>query len=260
MSIIIGSARINENGHATGGASGDQKQKSTPDYSGEISMQTFYVSNKGWYVLRPKSAKHAKKIAENMKTACNNKNIGYDQNGRNGVIKYGVATKTKTEADCSSLVRACIKEATGKDPGDFYTGNEATVLEKTKLFEARKSYVNGMKLYDGDVLVTKTKGHTVIVVSGNSRDEKTNTDKKTIAKPTLREGSQGYEVGILQKNLNEVKKSIFSKIFSTKLVVDGEFGPKTKEGVKSFQKKYKLELVDGIYGPKTAEKMGSLLK
>lgn len=35
MTIIIGSARIDEHGKASGGKAGDQKQKATPDYKGE---------------------------------------------------------------------------------------------------------------------------------------------------------------------------------------------------------------------------------
>ena len=101
--IVIGSARIAENGKATGGQAGDQKQTSTPDYKGEVSMQEFYVSSKGWYVIRPKDKTHAKKIAERMETACNNPNIGYDQDGRYGVIKNG-----KVEAGFySSLGLSC---------------------------------------------------------------------------------------------------------------------------------------------------------
>lgn len=169
MAVIIGSARIDERGSASGGAAGDQKQGGKPDYKGEVSMQNFYVPSKGWYVLRPKSDDHANLIANKMKTACNNPNIGYDQAGRYGVIKYGVNSSVKTEADCSSLVRECVKEATGKDPGDFNTSNEASVLERTGLFEKKKAYVNGMDLYTGDVLVTKTKGHTVIVTDGKAR-------------------------------------------------------------------------------------------
>ena len=169
MTVIIGSARIDENGNATGGKVGDQKQTSKPDYKGEVSLQTFYVASKGWYVLHPKSDAHALKIAEKMLTACNNSNLGYDQGNRTGVIKYGVASTVKTECDCSALVRACVKEATGKDPGNFTTSNEAAALEATGLFDGRKSYTNGMTLYTGDVLVTKTKGHTVIVVEGASR-------------------------------------------------------------------------------------------
>ncbi len=42
-------------------------------------MQPFYVHSKGWYILRPKDAVLAAKMAERMTAACNNKNIGYDQ-------------------------------------------------------------------------------------------------------------------------------------------------------------------------------------
>ena len=262
MAVIIGSARIDENGHAAGGSAGDQKQGGTPDYKGEISMQNFYVSNKGWWVIRPKSAEHAKKIAANMKTACNNKNIGYDQGGRLGVIKYGVATKTKTEADCSSLVRACVKEATGKDPGDFYTGNEAEVLNKTGLFEAKKSYTNGMKLYSGDILVTKQKGHTVIVVEGASRDgakpapavKKTNSK---VAQPTLKKGSEGAEVKKLQNNLKYLGfKSDDRKV----LEVDGEFGTKTEQALKKFQRSAKTLQPDGVYDQNSYKVMAGTIK
>lgn len=172
MAIIIGSARIDENGKISGGSAGDQKQTSgTNDAKGEVSMQNFYVHTKGWYILRPKEVDHAKKIAENMVVACNNKNIGYDQGNRYGVIKNGIRAKTPTEADCSSLVRACVKEATGKDPGDFNTSNEADKLEATGLFEKRIVFVSQAvtPVYNGDVLVTKKKGHTVIVTGGNQR-------------------------------------------------------------------------------------------
>lgn len=162
MSIIIGSARIDQNGHISGGLAGDQTGR-------EVSTQPFYLHKKGWYVIRPISAEHADKIAKNMLDACNNKNLGYDQQNRYGIIKNGIHTKIKTECDCSSTVRACIKEATGIDPGDFNTESEPSALAKTKLFESKKTYTNGMALYNGDVLVTKTKGHTVIVVSGNPR-------------------------------------------------------------------------------------------
>lgn len=170
MSVIIGSARIDERGKITGGTVGDQKQTgSGDDYKGEVSMQNFYAHSKGWYILRPKYANHAEKIADLMILACNNKNLGYDQTGRLGVIQNGIMSSVPTECDCSSLVRACIKEATGKDPGNFNTANEVEALERSGLFEIRRSYVTGATLYPGDVLVTKTKGHTAIVVSGGIR-------------------------------------------------------------------------------------------
>lgn len=178
MSIIIGSARIDERGKLTGGKAGDQKQtSSTNDTKGEVSMQNFYVHSKGWRVLRPKSISHANKIASNMKQACNNPNIGYDQNQRLGVVSNGTDSKVKTEADCSALVRACVQEATGKKIANFTTVNEEKVLEGTGLFEDAFSFVSQSKtpIYNGDVLVTKTKGHTVIVVSGNARSSADNS-------------------------------------------------------------------------------------
>lgn len=188
MAVIIGSARIDENGKAHGGAAGDQKQTSSiNDTVGEVSMQNFYVHSKGWYILRPKDAAIANKIAANMKTACDNANIGYDQYQRSGVITNGINTKTPTESDCSSLVRECVKEASGKDPGNFTTENEVDVLEATGLFESKITYTSGTTLYTGDILVTKTKGHTAIVVSGAARTTtsssttttSTSTTKKT---------------------------------------------------------------------------------
>lgn len=167
MGIIVGSARIDENGKIAGGSAGDQTGQ-------EVSTQNYYVHSKGWYVLRPKLIEDANKIAEAMQQACDNNNIGYDQNNRLGVItqlsKYGSLKKiaVKTESDCSSLVRACCIQ-TGFDPGNFTTSNEATVLENTNRFEKRVTVTSSTVLYNGDVLVTKSKGHTVVVVSGNPR-------------------------------------------------------------------------------------------
>lgn len=168
MSIIVGSARIDERNKATGGTVGDQTGK-------EVAIENFYTHSKGWYVLRPKSSDVANKIAEAMKQACDNNNIGYDQSNRTGVVtnvkKYGTMKKinVKTEADCSSLVRACIWQATGKDVGNFTTANQANVLEKSGLFEKRMSVSSSNDVYNGDVLVTKKQGHTVVVVSGRPR-------------------------------------------------------------------------------------------
>lgn len=163
MGILVGSARIDERGKISGGKLGDNNGK-------EVSTQAFYVSSKGWYILRPKAKAIADKIAEGMLIACNNKNIGYDQSNRLGIIKYGVNSKVLTEADCSSTVRACCIYA-GFDPGNFTTANECSVLVASKLFEPKKAFVSLQKtpVYNGDVLVTKSKGHTVVVVSGAPR-------------------------------------------------------------------------------------------
>ena len=135
MSLIVGSARLDENGNISGGAAGDQTGR-------EVSTQPYYMHKKGWYVLRPKTAVLAVGLASAMLDACRNDHIGYDQSNRYGVIKmvkkYGSmkAIKEKTEADCSSLVRACCIQ-NGFDPGDFATSGEAAKLESTGKFEKR---------------------------------------------------------------------------------------------------------------------------
>lgn len=169
MGLLIGHASIDENNRIQGGKAGDQTGR-------EVCIRSYYVHSKGWLVLRPKNAEIANKIAKAMKEACANNNIGYDQNSRTGVIVKLRSYKTlgrigvKTECDCSSLVRACCIQA-GFDPGNFTTSNEPDVLEKSGYFEPRKAVTSSTVLYDGDVLVTKTKGHTVVIVDGNPRGE-----------------------------------------------------------------------------------------
>lgn len=75
MSLVVGSARIDENGHISGGKPGDQT-------GNEVSTQAYYVHSKGWYCLRPKSITVANAIAEAMLQGCRNNNIGYCQGHR----------------------------------------------------------------------------------------------------------------------------------------------------------------------------------
>lgn len=182
MALIIGSARIDENGNISGGKAGDNNGK-------EVSTQSFYVHSKGWNVLRAKNSAHADKLALAMATACANDNIGYDQNQREGVVKYGINSTVKTEADCSSLVRACITFATGKDVGNFTTYNEKSILTNSGLFDFVGKYTDSMKLRNGDILVTCSKGHTAIVVSGG---ESQSTSASYRAKVTTKTDPLNY--------------------------------------------------------------------
>lgn len=163
MNILIGSARHDENGNLNG-VKGDQLQTGINDTKGEVSMQAFYVHSKGWYILRPKNEADGHKIAERMLTACNNANIGYSQAQRSAIWTDGINSKKKTNTDCSALVRQCIKEAINKDLGNFTTANEKTVLVNSGLFTAI-TYKSGVALKVGDILVTKTKGHTAVVIT-----------------------------------------------------------------------------------------------
>lgn len=258
MSLIIGSARQDERGKYSGGKAGDQTGR-------EVSTQAYYRHSKGWYVLRAKNVSHANALASAMQQACNNNNIGYDQSNRGGVItqikKYGALNKiaVKTECDCSSLVRACIIQACGKDVGNFTTSNEASVLVNSGLFESKKAVDGSTVLYNGDILVTKTKGHTVIVVSGKARantvtvpinssnDDWVNRLNAEIKRqgfstyPTVRKGAKGNITRLIQERLNSV---------GFHLKVDGVFGENTYKAIIVFQRNRGLTQ-DGVVGTNT---------
>lgn len=261
--ITVGSARIDENGKIKGGKAGDQTDK-------EVSEQPFYMHSKGWLGFRPKSVSVANKTAQGMKDACANNNIGYDQANRcmvKMIQKYGspAAVEEKTETDCSDLVRSIILYATGIDVGSFSTASEPAVLRKSGLFdEITVKSANDVK--NGDILVTKTKGHTVIVTGGSQRtrekeQEKKPTDtKKTYSGDFPKLPSRGYfkngdvsaEVCKLKKFLNwygnykldEKNKNYFDttekcvRDFQKRegLVQDGKFGKNSLAKAKKVKK------------------------
>lgn len=162
--VMVGSARIDENGNAAGGKAGDQTGR-------EVCEEPYYTHGLGWVGLRAKNKEVARKIAYAMQRACDNPKIGYDQYQRGTLYsqaslvgfdpgKVAVACET----DCSALVRVCLAYA-GIHVNDFNTTNEKAVILGTGKFiefAPAKTIVQ-----PGDILVTKTKGHTVIVVSGN---------------------------------------------------------------------------------------------
>ena len=156
-------------------------------------------------MLRQKEAAATRKIGLVMVKSCLNNNIGYDQSERYGVInclkKYGRIAKIneRTEADCSSLVRACCIQA-GIQVGDFNTSSEVAVLERTGAFQKAVIVTNDTKLCQGDILVTRSKGHTVIVTEGYPREE------KPAVKPT--EKPKPNKTG--KKSLEEVAREVIA--------------------------------------------------
>ena len=168
MAVIIGSARIDERGQAVNGQAGDQTGR-------EVATENYYAHPLGWYAYRAKDPNVANALATAMAQACTNSHIGYDQNQRLGVIKQLQKYHTlgriaeNTECDCSSLVRACCIQA-GFDPGNFTTYNEGKALEATGMFEPRITVTNSTRLETGMILVTRKKGHTVIVTKGEARE------------------------------------------------------------------------------------------
>lgn len=196
--VVVGSARIDERGNANWGKAGDQTSR-------EVATEPYYKHRLGWYMLRPKEAAVARKIGLAMVEACLNDNIGYDQSERYGVInclkKYGRIAKIneRTEADCSSLVRACCIQA-GIQVGDFNTSSEVAVLEMTGAFQKAVIVTNNTKLCQGDILVTRSKGHTVIVTEGYPRED---------GKPTVKPKPE-KAAGKAKKSIEEVAREIIN--------------------------------------------------
>ena len=172
MAVTIVSARIDENGKAHGGKAGDQTKN-------EVSTQNWYLHSKGWRVFRCKDPAKAEKMAKNMKAAADNQNIGYDQWQRHTLYKAakGVGfdmskVKTKCETDCSALIRVALAGIGVNVPEDFRTGNMPGYLQRSGAFTeltGDKYQKQSAYLKRGDILVTRTSGHTVMVLSNGSK-------------------------------------------------------------------------------------------
>lgn len=236
MAVKIGSARIDENGKAKGGKAGDQTGK-------EVSTQSWYKHAKGWRVFRAKDPATAEKIAQDMQWACDNKHIGYDQGQR--LTLYDAAkplgfnckkVTTNCETDCSALVRVCCAYA-GISLPNFRTPTEPAALMDSGAFTEMKGskYTDTDKyLKRGDILVTRTQGHTVIALTNGSKADKEPEPDPKLGERTLRKGDTGSDVMELQKDLMKLGYSLPT------YGADGDFGSETEKAVKTFQLAYGL--------------------
>ena len=244
MAVMIGSARIDENGNTHGGRAGDQNGR-------EVSAQAWYKHRKGWRVLRCKSADKAEKIARAMQAACDNANIGYDQYQRDTLYNAAkplgfdpARVDTPCETDCSALVRVCCAYA-GIPVDNFRTTNEAGVLLRSGAFtELKESRYTDQSAYlrRGDILVTRTQGHTVVVLSNGSKAEAAPAEEAP--RTLLKRGMKGEDVRRLQRRLMELGYGL------PRYGADGEYGAETAAAVKAFQADRKL-VADGAAGEMT---------
>ena len=249
MAVRVGSARIDERGKAYGGKAGDQTGR-------ELSTQKWYLHKKGWRVFRAVKREQALKIAADMEAACKNSHIGYDQWQRNTLYKAAeplgfdcAKVKTNCETDCSALVRVCCAYAGIMGlPSDFRTGNMPANLLKTGAFvELKGAKYTDQSAYlgKGDILVTKTHGHTVVVLDDGARYEgAVEAREYALGERLLKHGAEGADVKQLQQYLIQLGYDL------GKWGADGEFGDATEFAVRAFQGDHKLS-VDGQYGPKS---------
>lgn len=172
MAVRVGSARSNENGRISGGKPGDQKG------GAEVNTQNWYLHSKGWIVIRAKDDTVRENIAWNMEAACKNDNIGYCQNHRTSATAaaqpYGYdlsKVAVPVEVDCSELVRICCLYA-GIQVGTFSTSSEVAALQGTGKFTVLRDSAHCAspdQLLRGDIMVTRTKGHTVVVLDNGPK-------------------------------------------------------------------------------------------
>lgn len=251
--VYVGSARIDENGKAYGGKAGDQTSK-------EVSRQAWYKHSKGWRVFRAKRPEVAAMIARQMQAACDNNNIGYDQWQRNTLytqaekVGFDIAkVKTACETDCSALVRVCCAAAGVIDlPSGFRTGNmPANLLGTGEFVELKSSKYTDQSAFlgAGDILVTRSSGHTVVVLNNGGKYEGTVEAKALVfGVDVLRKGDEGEAVKLMQQYLKDLGYDLGPS------GTDGDFGGKTEDTLKAFQKDRGLD-DDGVFGEKSHEAM-----
>ena len=264
MSVIIGSARGDERGAITGGQAGDQTGK-------EVCTEYWYKSKLGWVLIRPKSPIVADRIAQDCEMGCANNKIGYDQSNNQSlwyeVEPYGWDCSKATkpcETDCSQFARVCISYALKKAVPYFYTGDMVEKLSATGEFDiltASKYTTTSDYLKRGDLLCTRTKGHTVIVLSDGAKAyKKVITEDGWWGKDTthyLQETLNTPVDGIISSQYRNNKK--YLKNINTNSWKFALVKPKGSTCIKALQRLIGADQ-DGICGMNTIKKLQEYLK
>lgn len=244
MAVLIGSARSSYGNTTPGDQNGGR----------EVSREKYYVHSKGWYVIRAIDPVAREKIAVAMEHACDNNDIGYDQSTRltlfNNVKDFGfdpAKTTKKVNTDCSALVRVCVHYA-GITVDNFITSNEVSKLMATGAFEKFTDDAHCKSsdhLLRGDILDTRTKGHTVVVLSNGAKaSEEVVSIAYKLGDRILKNGMDGDDVKELQTCLIGLDYDCGA------WGADGEFGDATEQAVERFQTAHGC-MVDGEVGPET---------
>lgn len=227
--VYLAEAVHDENNKYKNGAAGDQT-------GGEVRIRAWY--QRPWnYCMRLKSKEMAFRLAYAMKSAANNKYIGYDQNQRNTILTYARKFKydiskitTPCECDCSSLVSVALMFA-GLKEEFFYKGGNCSTTKNLRARLTGTGYVNiyttnrytvsDSALEVGDILLYEDH-HVAVVVDVNRKispvqNKKTNIEiAKEIIKGEWGTGSDrkkaiiqaGYDYGEIQKEVNRLMNAL----------------------------------------------------
>ena len=247
MAVRIGHASGDEHGKASGGKAGDQTGK-------EVCTRTWY--DRAWnVVLRPRSAVLAEKSALACEAACANKNIGYDQGGRNTLnakaraVDYDLSRiDTACECDCSSLMHVC---AIAGGANLEYGANGYTTSTMVKAYIASgdyeqltaSKYLTGDKyLKRGDILVREGKHTAMALEDGALAEPSADVYQPDLVRvhysvrlPMLMKGMVGEDVRGLQQLL------LIKGYELPRYGADGEFGDETENALLLFQEDRNLK-------------------
>lgn len=171
MSVRIGQASLGE--------SGAHNQQAGNQTGRELNFSRWYAGN--WLgILRFKDRRKAELAAQACEAGVGNKNIGYDQDGRNTAYVAAEAVDfilskiaKPVETDCSAFVMLCAISAGVDALKETYRkqGNSCTTYCMMRCFPAtgefelltdRKYLTSDAYLRRGDILVSS--GHTVMVL------------------------------------------------------------------------------------------------
>lgn len=216
-----------ENGTAGWGGSepGDQKQKESPDYYGEVRIDEYrkFEKNGDYKIFRIVDEKQRAKFWKAAYFFVNSKRVGYSQKNRltlyNACKDLGFDNYEKlnknVECDCSSLMYTCAKIAGIKGWSNWVTADMMTKLEKVPGLEllTDKKYYNGPNyLKSGDVLVKN--GHTGCIYQEATltyQQEKEKIALEVIAGKwgngtdrIVRLTEAGYDYRAIQDRVNEI--------------------------------------------------------
>lgn len=249
MAIKIGHASADERGKATGGTGGDQTGK-------EVCIRNWYKG--GWTVLlRPVSAAIAELSAKACEAACANKNIGYDQHGRNTLHDKAKAADfdlaaigQPCECDCSSLMHVCAIAGGARlsyGSNGLTTRNMVSGFvgsgDYTKLTES-KYLTSDQYLRRGDILVKD--GHTAMVLENGSKAEAV-PESGAVEKQHLPAVYYSVRMPMLVKGMESEAVRSMQQLLMAKgyemprYGADGEFGGETENALLLFQEDRNLE-------------------
>lgn len=177
MALLIGQACSNERGEIENGTRGDQTGR-------EVRINTFYDGQVWQVIYRCKDKSKAKLIAQYMRDACQNDNIGYDTGKTryscwDEAMKVGSTKgiKTPCNTDCSQLVDICVNLSGISVSKYLWTAIEDSLLMSTGMFDriTDQSILRGNGICLGDILWRT--GHTAIVVEAEDQSGYDKTPK-----------------------------------------------------------------------------------